>query len=214
VAVLLVLETGGLAAPNEASKPVEGAAVATFAGGCFWCMEHPFDRIDGVLETTVGYTGGHDVDPTYEKVSAGKTGHAEAVQVRFDPARVSYERLLAVFWRNIDPLTPAAQFCDHGSQYRSAIFYHDDAQAIAARASKQALADSGRFGDRPIVTEIVEAGPFYPAETYHQDYAEKNPIRYRFYRYGCGRDARLEELWGNEAGGASSEPGDEATRPE
>lgn len=216
-AALLVAATGSVAAadaPEASDADAAGpSAVATFAGGCFWCMEHPFDRIDGVLETVVGYMGGHRVDPTYEQVSSGTTGHAEVVQIRFDPERVSYDRLLEVFWRNIDPLTPNAQFCDRGSQYRSAIFAHDDAQARAARASKQALEESDRF-DRPIVTEIVEAGPFYPAETYHQDYADKNPLRYRYYRFSCGRDARLEELWGEEAGGARESLADETSSPD
>lgn len=174
---------------------------AVFAGGCFWCMEHPFDRLDGVVDTTVGYAGGSTQNPTYAEVSSGSTGYAESVRIRFDPQRVSYDRLLEVYWRNVDPLVRDAQFCDHGSQYRSAIFAQNPIQARLARESKQALEASGRF-DRPIVTEIVtgaSAGNFHPAEAEHQDYAEKNPIRYRFYRYGCGRDARLDELWGDEA---------------
>jgi peptide-methionine (S)-S-oxide reductase len=181
------------AEPGE--EPAPGRAVATFAGGCFWCMEPPFDALPGVISTTSGYTGGSDPDPSYEEVSGGGTGHAEAVQVVYDPARVSYERLLEVFWRNVDPLTPDAQFCDRGSQYRSAIFVHDDAQRRLAEASKAALAASKRF-DRPIVTEIETAGAFHPAEAYHQDYYRKNPVRYKLYRGGCGRDRRLRELWG------------------
>ena len=201
-------EGGAPAMESAAAVSPDGTSLATFAGGCFWCMEHPFDRLDGVVSTTVGYTGGSQADPSYEQVSAGTTGHTEAVQVRFDPRRVSYETLLAVFWRNIDPVTPNRQFCDRGSQYRSGIFVHDEAQGRAAQASRDALAASDRF-DAPIVTEIAPATAFYEAEAYHQDYAERNPIRYRFYRRGCGRDARLETLWGDEAGGASVARDDE-----
>jgi peptide-methionine (S)-S-oxide reductase len=172
-------------------------ATATFAGGCFWCMEPPFDKLNGVVSTTSGYTGGSKVNPKYEEVSAGITGHAEAVRVVYDPAKVSYPTLLSVFWRNIDPLTPDAQFCDHGTQYRSAIFYGNDAEKQLAEASKSALEESGRF-KRPIVTQVVPAATFYPAEDYHQDYYMKNPVRYQFYRYWCGRDQRLLELWGPE----------------
>lgn len=168
-------------------------AKATFAGGCFWCMEHPFDELDGVISTTSGYTGGRTKKPTYEEVSAGWTGHAESVRVVYDPERVSYGKLLEVFWRNIDPLTANRQFCDAGSQYRSAIFYHDEEQRRLAEESKRGL-EKGR-GWR-IVTEIVPAGEFHPAEEYHQDYYRKNPLRYRIYRTGCGRDKRLKELWG------------------
>ena len=183
-----------LAAPLQAgaATPTE---TATFAGGCFWCMETPFEELPGVVSTTVGYTGGKTKNPTYEEVSAGGTGHAEAVQIVFDPQKVSYTKLLDVFWRNVDPLTPNAQFCDHGDQYRSAIFYHGDAQKQAAEASKRALELSGKFS-QPIVTQIVAAGPFHPAEEYHQKYHRKNPARYKFYRWNCGRDQRLEELWG------------------
>jgi len=168
---------------------------ATFAGGCFWCMEPPFDKLAGVVSTTSGYTGGHTKNPSYEEVSSGGTGHAEAVQIVFDPTKVSYAQLLDVFWRNIDPLTPNAQFCDHGSQYRSAIFYQSEEQKRLAEASKKALEQSGRF-TQPIVTEIVPAGEFYKAEEYHQDYYQNNPIRYKFYRYNCGRDQVLEQRWG------------------
>jgi peptide-methionine (S)-S-oxide reductase len=168
---------------------------ATFAGGCFWCMEPPFDKLDGVVSTTSGYTGGQTKNPSYEEVSSGVTGHAESVQVVFDPTKVSYTQLLEVFWHNVDPLTPAAQFCDHGSQYRTAIFYHGEEQKRLAEASKKALEQSGRF-TKPIVTEIVPAGEFYKAEEYHQDYYLNNPVRYKFYRYNCGRDAVLEQLWG------------------
>jgi peptide-methionine (S)-S-oxide reductase len=176
--------------------PAEPAgAVAIFAGGCFWCVEADFDKVPGVLSTTSGYTGGNVPDPSYEQVSAKATGHAEAVRVVFDPARVSYEQLLAYYWRHIDPTTPNAQFCDHGSPYRTAIFATDDAQLAAAKASRDALAASKPF-PQPIVTQIERAGAFYPAESYHQDYYLKNPVRYRYYRNGCGRDARLKALWG------------------
>ncbi len=176
----------------------ETTAVATFAGGCFWCMEPPFDALDGVLSTTSGYTGGHQKDPTYRQVSSGKTGHTEAVQIVFDPKRVNFETLLAVFWRNIDPTTPDRQFCDRGSQYRAEIFYHGDEQRHMAEASKAALAEDKPFPE-PIVTRITPVATFYAAEDYHQDYYEKNPIRYRYYRYGCGRDKRLKMLWGEAA---------------
>jgi len=184
------------AVPASAATTTGGQAIATFAGGCFWCMEPPFDELDGVISTTSGYTGGRKPNPTYEEVSSGTTGHAEAVLVAYDPKRINYERLLEVFWRNIDPVTPNAQFCDHGTQYRSGIFYHDEAQRRLAEESKRALEVSGRF-KAPVVTEIVAAGPFYPAEDYHQDYYKKNPIRYKLYRAGCGRDRRLAELWGD-----------------
>ena len=180
----------------SAATTASGNAVATFAGGCFWCMEPPYDELDGVISTTSGYTGGRKQNPTYEEVSTDTTGHTEAVQVVYDPKRISYARLLEVFWRNIDPLTANAQFCDHGTQYRSGIFYHDAEQRRLAEDSKRALEASGRFKG-PIVTEIVAAGTFYPAEEYHQDYYKKNPIRYKFYRAGCGRDQRLAELWGD-----------------
>lgn len=171
------------------------AAKATFAGGCFWCMEPPFDKLAGVLATTSGYIGGHQQNPTYKQVSAGGTGHAEAVEVLYDPEKISYEELLGVFWRNIDPLTPDRQFCDAGSQYRSAIFFHNEEQKRLAEKSKQDLVASDRF-DEPIVTEIAPAATFYPAEDYHQDYYQKNPLRYKYYRYSCGRDKRLQALWG------------------
>ena len=175
-------------------------AKATFAGGCFWCMEAPFDKLEGVRSVTVGYTGGQTKNPTYEQVSGGGTGHAESVQIEYDPAKVSYAKLLDIFWRNVDPLTRDAQFCDHGTQYRSAIFFHDEEQKRLAEASKKALAESKRFPS-PIVTEIVPALEFYAAEEYHQQYYKKNPVRYKFYRTTCGRDRRLAQLWGAEAGG-------------
>ena len=172
-----------------------GTAVATFAGGCFWCMEPPYDKLDGVFATISGYIGGDVDNPSYKQVSAGGTGRAEAVQVFYDPAKVSYEKLLEVFWRNVDPTTPDRQFCDRGSQYRTAIFYHDKMQQKLAAASKSALEQTKSFA-APVVTEITAAATFYPAEDYHQDYYVKNPLRYKFYRFNCGRDKRLEELWG------------------
>ncbi len=175
-------------------KVGDESAIATFAGGCFWCMEHPFDELDGVISTTAGYIGGHKAHPTYQEVSAGGTGHAEAVQVVYDPKKISFERLLEVFWRNIDPLDKTGQFCDRGNQYRSAIFYHSEDQKRLAEQSKKVLEDSKRVS-QPIVTEIVSASVFYPAEDYHQDYYRKNPVRYKVYRYLCGRDQRLHELW-------------------
>lgn len=173
----------------------EGTAVATFAGGCFWCMEEAFDAVDGVLSTTSGYTDGDVPNPTYEQVSQGNTGHAEAVRIEYDPSVVSYRELLDVFWHNIDPLDAGGQFCDRGDQYRSAIFYHDDEQRELAERSKRELEERDALpGD--IVTEITAATPFYAAEDYHQDYYQRNPLRYRFYKFTCGRPARLEELWG------------------
>jgi peptide-methionine (S)-S-oxide reductase len=173
--------------------------VATFAGGCFWCMEPPYDKLDGVISTTAGYVGGPEKNPTYQQVAGGRTRHAEVVQVVYDPTRVSYEALLEVFWRNIDPFAVDRQFCDAGPQYRSAIFYHDEAQRIAAAASLAEV--SARFG-RPVATQLQPVGDtFHAAEAYHQDYYLKNPVRYKFYRYNCGRDQRLETIWGEEAGG-------------
>lgn len=183
----------------EAPPPKPGLAVATFAGGCFWCMEGPFDELPGVMETISGYTGGRKVNPTYEEVSSGSTGHAESVRVIYDPKKVSYEKLLEVFWHNIDPTVKDRQFCDTGTQYRTAIFYHDDEQRRAAEASKRRIEQTKPFKEA-IVTPIEMAGPFYPAEDYHQDFYRKNPVRYRLYRTGCGRDARLKELWGASAG--------------
>ena len=173
------------------------AEEATFAGGCFWCVEATFDHIDGVLSTTSGYTGGKEEHPSYEEVSAGKTGHAESVLVVYDPNKVTYQELLKAFWHSIDPTTVNRQFCDIGSQYRSIIFYHNEEQRALAEASKQAIIDEGRIS--PVVTDILPAGPFYPAEDYHQDYHIKNAVRYKFYRYLCGRDERLHELWGDDA---------------
>ena len=199
----LALAAGATCAQGLTPPPKSMAgprvAVATFAGGCFWCMEPPFDKLDGVISTISGYTGGTTQRPTYEQVSGGRTGHAEAVQVTYDPSKVSYERLLDVFWHNIDPTVRDRQFCDIGSQYRSAIFVHDAEQRRLAEASKAALERTRPFKGA-IVTPVVDAGAFYPAEEYHQDYYVKNPIRYRYYRSGCGRDDRLKELWGELAG--------------
>lgn len=180
----------------------KGAAVAIFAGGCFWCVEADFDKVPGVLSTTSGYIGGQVANPTYKQVSSGSTGHTEAVRIVYDPSKVTYDRLLFVFWRTIDPVTKDAQFCDYGTQYRTGIFATSEAQLKAALASRAALETSGRL-KRPIVTEIVSAGPFWPAEDYHQDYYKKDPLRYNLYRFNCGRDARLDSLWGPEAGGGT-----------
>lgn len=176
-----------------------GLAKATFAGGCFWCMEPPYDKLDGVVSTTSGYTDGQTANPTYREVSAGVTGHTEAVQIVYDPKKVGYEKLLDVFWRNVDSTDAGGQFCDRGSQYRTGIFYHDAEQKRLAEASKAALEKSKPF-KQAIVTPLTAATRFYPAEDYHQDYYVKNPVRYKIYRYGCGRDKRLEELWGKQAG--------------
>jgi peptide-methionine (S)-S-oxide reductase len=184
---------------KAAPPPPAGMAVATFAGGCFWCMEPPFDKVAGVVSTTSGYTGGTKAGATYREVSAGGTGHAEAVRVVYDPAKVSYGNLVAVFWRNVDPVDAGGQFCDRGNEYRTAIFVHDAEQRHVAEESKRQLAESNRLG-KPIVTQIVDAGPFYVAEEYHQDYYVKNPTKYQFYRWNCGRDARLQELWGKKEG--------------
>jgi peptide-methionine (S)-S-oxide reductase len=191
--VLAVLTFNAFADEPPKATPETATAVAIFAGGCFWCMEHPFDELAGVVSTTSGYTGGRVANPTYEQVSAGGTGHAESVEVTYDPNKVSYEKLLDVFWHNIDPLAVDRQFCDVGNQYRSAIFYSTPEQQVLAEASKQKV--QAEF-DKPIATQIVAAGRFYPAEDYHQDYYKKNPIRYKFYRFNCGRDKRLLQLWG------------------
>ena len=180
------------------SAQAQTTAKATFAGGCFWCVESDFDKVPGVISTTSGYTGGNVANPSYEQVSAKHTGHAEAVQVVYDPAKVSYEQLLQKFWHSIDPTTVDRQFCDVGSPYRTAIFTHDAAQAAAAEASLATLEKSKPFKE-PIVTRIEPAGPFYPAEEYHQDYYKKNPVRYNYYRFACGRDARVQQLWGTTA---------------
>jgi peptide-methionine (S)-S-oxide reductase len=184
------------AMPWALAQGATGAsAKATFAGGCFWCVEADFDKVPGVLSTTSGYIGGKVPNPSYEQVSSKGTGHAEAVEIVFDPAKVSYEQLLEHFWRSIDPTTKDRQFCDSGTPYRTAIFANDAAQLKAAQASLAALDKSKPFGE-PIVTQIALAGPFYAAEDYHQDYYKKNPVRYQYYRTSCGRDARLKQLWG------------------
>ena len=171
---------------------------ATFAGGCFWCMEPPFDRLDGVVSVTAGYTGGQKKNPSYEEVSSGATGHAESVEVIYDPSRVSYAKLLDVFWHNIDPTVKDRQFCDSGAQYRTAIFYHNEEQKSLAEQSKKMLEASKHFKG-PVYTEIMPASTFYKAEEYHQKYYKKNPVRYKFYRWNCGRDQRLKEIWGESA---------------
>lgn len=181
--------------PQVSATTVENPGVAIFAGGCFWCTESDFDKVPGVIETTSGYIGGHVDNPTYEQVSAGSSGHIEAVRVRFDPSKTSYAKLLEAFWPTIDPVTANAQFCDRGSQYRSAIFYSNAEEQQLAEASKNALEKSGRL-PAPVVTEILAASTFYSAEDYHQDYYQRNPLRYNYYRNGCGRDQRLEQLWG------------------
>lgn len=175
----------------------ETEQTATFAGGCFWCMEGPFEACDGVTRVNSGYTGGSEIDPSYEEVASGRTGHLEAVQVTFDSARITYEQLLDIFWRQIDPTDDGGSFVDRGPHYKSAIFYHDDAQKTAALASKNVLEASGRY-DRPIVAEIRAAMPFYPAEDYHQGFYKKNAARYKLYRQGSGRDRYLKTLWGDE----------------
>ena len=181
-------------ASGAANKSADKTGKAVFAGGCFWCMEPPFEKLKGVISVTSGYTGGSKKDPAYEEVSEGSTGHAESVEIVYDPAQVTYPELLEVFWRNIDPTALNRQFCDTGNQYRSAIFYRNDEQKRQAEASKEKLVKSGRF--ERVVTEITAASTFYPAEEYHQDYYKKNPVRYKYYRYSCGRDQTLERLWG------------------
>jgi peptide-methionine (S)-S-oxide reductase len=180
-------------APEAQEQPE--LATATFAGGCFWCMEPPFDKLDGVVSTTSGYTGGNVDNPSYEEVSSGGTGHTEAVEIVYDPAKISYETLLEVFWVNIDPTDAKGQFCDRGSQYRSGIFYHSDEQRRLAEASKKQIETSGRL-PKTVVTEVTEATAFYRAEEYHQDYYQRHAFRYKLYRRGCGRDRVLEKLWG------------------
>lgn len=205
VAALLAtgIAVAGVFAQTKQEKPAVGAravvtSIATFAGGCFWCTEADFDKVEGVISTTSGYIGGKTANPTYDSVSAGNSGHAEAVQVVFDPSKVTYSKLLEYYWRTIDPTTKDRQFCDSGSPYRTAIFTHDEQQRALAEASKKALSNNKPFRE-PIVTEIVNATQFYPAEDYHQDYHTKNPVRYKFYRTNCGRDARLKQLWGSQA---------------
>ena len=180
----------------NAESSASATEKAIFAGGCFWCMEPPFDKIDGVISTTSGYTSGHQKNPTYKQVSAGVTGHTEAIEIVFDPDKVSYEKLLEVFWLNIDPLNAKGQFCDYGTQYRTGIYYLDEQQQKLAEAS---LAGIKNKLNKPIATEIKAATQFYPAEDYHQNYYQVNPVRYNYYRWSCGRDQRLQELWGEQA---------------
>lgn len=192
----------GIAATSVSPAPLATDAdavtrTAVFAGGCFWCMEPPFEKLNGVSSVVSGYIGGSVRNPTYEQVSAGRTGHTEAVEITYDPAKVTYAQLLDIFWHNIDPLTANAQFCDHGPQYRSEIFPANAEERAAAESSKRAIAAKLK---RPVVTEITDASTFFPAEEYHQDYYKKNPVRYKFYRTSCGRDSRLKELWGEAAG--------------
>jgi len=197
LSVSLVLMTASVFAKDKGhAASVPRLEKALFAGGCFWCMEPPFDKLAGVKAVISGYTGGHKKNPTYEEVSAGATGHAEAIEIIYDPAVISYSKLLDVFWRNTDPTVKDRQFCDVGAQYRTAIWYQNEEQRRLAEESKKALEKSQRFKG-PIYTEITQATQFYPAEDYHQKYYQKNPLRYKFYRHNCGRDQRLKELWGN-----------------
>ena len=196
---LLTTLTAADGPPSVKSATGDHLATATFAGGCFWCMEPPFEKLDGVASVVSGYTGGEERNPTYGQVSAGATGHTESVEIKYDPAKVKYETLLSIFWHNVDPFAVDRQFCDTGAQYRTAIFTHGEEQEKLARASRDEL--QKRF-DQKIVTEIEPAETFWPAENYHQDYHRKNPVRYKFYRTGCGRDKRLHEIWGNKAGTA------------
>lgn len=198
---MAVVLAGLLAIAAGLDRPAGAASLekAVFAGGCFWCMEEAFEGVEGVVSVMSGYIGGTKADPSYEEVSSGATGHAEAVEVLFDPARTSYPKLLEVFWRNIDPTTPDRQFCDRGSQYRSAIFTLTELQQRQAEESKRAVEQTKPFRE-PIVTQIVPATTFYPAEDYHQDFYKRNPIRYKFYKYNCGRVQRLEEVWGKSRG--------------
>ena len=202
VLYLLCIFIAGFSAVSSAAADSQQDATknsnsqkAIFAGGCFWCMEPPFDKLDGVISTTSGYTAGHQKNPTYKQVSAGVTGHTEAIEIVFDPDKVSYEKLLEVFWLNIDPLNAKGQFCDYGTQYRTGIYYLDEQQQILADAS---LAGIKSKLNKPIATEIKAATQFYPAEDYHQNYYQVNPVRYNYYRWSCGRDQRLQELWGEQ----------------
>jgi peptide methionine sulfoxide reductase msrA/msrB len=219
--ILMVLMAFGCQDP----KNREGAArdtmseqritleTATFAGGCFWCMESDFEKVDGVVEVTSGYTGGHKENPTYEDVSSGGTGHVEAVQVHYDPSKVTYKALLEVFWRHVDPTDPGGQFVDRGSQYRGVIFYQDEEQKRLAETAKETLNKSGRF-NKPVVTEILTFTRFYEAEEYHQDYYKKNPLRYKYYRYGSGRDQFLKQVWRSDMDTVRSDPERQYTRPD
>jgi peptide-methionine (S)-S-oxide reductase len=196
MALLALAGSGGAGVAYAADAPPPGSATAIFAGGCFWCTESDFEKLPGVIEAESGYIAGHVANPSYEQVSDGGTGHTEAVRVTYDPTRIGYRQLLDHFWRNIDPTVKDRQFCDVGDQYRSGIYWQTDAERLAAEQSRDALLASGKFAQ--IHTEIAAATTFYPAEEYHQDYYKKNPLSYNFYRYSCGRDARLQELWGEE----------------
>ncbi len=193
--VTLAIAFGAVRAAPVASQPAPTprTETATFAAGCFWCAEEAFEKVDGVISATSGFTAGHTPNPTYEQVSSGGTGHTEAVQVTYDPAKVSYETLLKTFWHNVDAVDAGGQFCDRGSQYRSGIYVHSPAQQQQAEASKTQIA--AQLG-KSVATEIVAVGPFYKAEGYHQDYYKKNPARYKFYKWNCGRAQRLDALWG------------------
>ncbi len=213
--VVLLLAAGTMLACASGQEPQAAAAkpapadasleTALFAGGCFWCVESAFDGVDGVVEAVSGYSGGKSKNPTYKDVSSGRSGHVEVVQVRYDPAQISYRELLDIFWRQIDPTDPGGQFADRGGQYKTYVYYRDESQREQAEQSKAELARSGRF-DKPLVTEIVPAGPFYPAEEYHQDYAIKHPVEYKRYRYGSGRTPYLERVWGADAKPGKPQP--------
>jgi len=192
---LCVVINSAFSADTNATDKKTGKAI--FAGGCFWCMEPPFDKLDGVISTTSGYTDGHQKNPTYKQVSAGGSGHTEAIEIVFDPAKVSYEKLLEVFWLNIDPVNAKGQFCDFGTQYRTGIYYLNDEQQKLAVASLKSIKSKL---NKPVATELKAASKFYPAEDYHQNYYQVNPVRYNYYRWSCGRDQRLKQLWGEQAG--------------
>ena len=194
-ALAMFVSSSGASAGRDTQPQLARAA---FAGGCFWCMEPPYDVLPGVASTTSGYIGGRTKNPTYEEVSAGGSGHIEAVEIAYDPSKIGYDKLLDVFWRNVDPLDAGGQFCDRGDQYRTAIFYRNDEEKRLAEASKQKVEAQLK---KTVATEILPATDYYAAEGYHQDYYKKNPVRYKFYRWNCGRDQRLKELWGAEAGG-------------
>lgn len=194
----LIASVGAIAAFDSNAMPAKGEAVATFAGGCFWCVESDFDHVPGVIRTISGYTGGILKNPTYRQVTAGNSGHIETVQIHYDPEKTSYKKLLDVFWHSVDPTDTGGQFCDRGDSYATAIFANSPEQKKIAEASRAALMKSGVL-KQPIATPVRTAGPFYPAEGYHQDYYTKNPLRYKFYRFSCGRDARVRELWGADA---------------
>lgn len=195
IGFILFISAGVSASTVATADAPLGMKKATFAAGCFWCVEPPFDKLKGVISTTSGYLDGETKNPSYKQVSAGITGHTEGVEVVYDPSLVSYEKLLEVFWVNVDPTTADRQFCDRGTQYRPGVYWHDDAQQKAATASRDAIDASERFDD-PVLVEIKKATTFYAAEDYHQDYYLKNSRRYKYYRWACGRDARLDELWG------------------